>query len=117
MNAGLRRRRIKDELRFPVFLRDRVVVINYDRAVWIPVRRYAHTKNGVVQNEGQGKQSDQHKHHSKENTLEFLPQSANNRLGHGADYMLRIVRDLKRSRNQPVNTSKIKFLLLMRPDH
>lgn len=38
VHTSLRRGRIKDELRLPVLLRDRIVVCHYDRSVGIPIR-------------------------------------------------------------------------------
>lgn len=59
IHAGLRRWRIEDELRFAVFLRNRVVVIHSHRSVGIPFREHAHFEDGVIQDPAKSGDSDE----------------------------------------------------------
>lgn len=53
MDTGLRAWRIKNELRLSALLRDRIVVIDDHGSIRSPIGGNPHTKDGVVQNEGQ----------------------------------------------------------------
>ncbi len=50
--AGLILRRVEDELRFPVFLKDRVIMIHPNRAICVAVSGCANPKSSIVQTKG-----------------------------------------------------------------
>ncbi len=49
MHTGQRLRRIKDELRLPVFLEDGIVVVHGYRSVGVPLPGGADAEDGIVQ--------------------------------------------------------------------
>jgi len=53
IHARLRRRRIEDKLRLPIFLLNRVVVAHHDRAVSIPLGDHPQLKKPKVHAKGQ----------------------------------------------------------------
>ena len=68
VNAGLRLRWIKDELRLPVFLQDSVIVVHGHRPVCIPANCRADAKNRIIQPVRESGGPDHHKNYADENS-------------------------------------------------
>jgi hypothetical protein len=84
IHAGLRSRRIEDELRLPVLLQDGVIVVDHDRSIRISVRRNADTKNGEICSECQKGRPQQNQQRGEEDPPEPIPEIPSRGLGHEA---------------------------------
>ena len=64
-HTSFRRRRIKNELRLAIFLRDRIVAGDHNRTVWIPIRGKAQAEGRKIYAESQ-----QHSRQNEEDNRE-----------------------------------------------
>jgi hypothetical protein len=71
MNTSLRLRRLKDELRLAAFLLDRIVGLNRDRAIRIPVRRDTSPKHRKISAIDRSRQPRQRQQSNPEKALKF----------------------------------------------
>ena len=76
MHAGLRRRRIKDELRFPVLLLHGVGMTHHDRAVGIAVSGHSQAEQTEVDSECQNRRPQHADNRTHKDSSEPLPEFA-----------------------------------------
>jgi hypothetical protein len=69
MNTSLRLRRLKNKLRLATFLRYRIIRLNGDRPVGIPVRRHANPKHRKISAVNRSRQPSQRQHGNPKTTL------------------------------------------------
>jgi len=84
VHAGLRLRRIEDELGLAILEQDRIVMIHGHRSVRISIRGDADAEDGEVEAEGQDCRRQEGEKHGQEKSPEAFSQIRGRNLGHDA---------------------------------